>query len=91
MIQLNDKIRIVRLDSNNVQIEEYRKVIHPSTKEERYNWVGNGYYGSFSSAISGVLRKYTTSLTEEDIKGCNAILERIEEIRNELMNAIKEK
>ena len=88
MIQINDKIRIVRLDENNLQIEEYRKIINSKTKEPRYDWVRIGYYGTLKQAISGVLTRLSTCLVDEDICCCSEILKRLEDIREEMRNAV---
>ena len=90
MLQINDKIRIVKLDKYNTQIEEYRKVVDPRTQNERYEWCWVGYYGGFRSAMSGVLKIYADRLTENEIYDCKQVLEKLDEIRDELMGAIKE-
>jgi hypothetical protein len=86
MIQINEKVRIVRLDKLNLQLEEYRKVVNK--KEERYEWCWVGYYGDLRSAIAGVLKHCSMALVDEEINGCNAVLQRLDEIGTELRNAV---
>lgn len=90
MIQINDKVRIVRVDKLNLELQEYRKIVDVKTKEERYDWCWVGFYGDFKSAIGGVLKHFTMEMTEQDIKGCENILKCLEKIDIELKNAVKD-
>ena len=38
MIYINDKLRINRIDENNLQLEVYRKGVNPKTRTEVWNW-----------------------------------------------------
>lgn len=38
-------IRIVKADSYNYAVEEYKTIVAKETKEERKDWVIKGYYG----------------------------------------------
>ena len=89
MIQINEKIRITRLDEKNLQLEEYRNVVNKKTKEERFEWCWLGYYGDLKSAINGVLKHCLMELANENIKTLSELVERIDNIDKELKGAIK--
>lgn len=89
MIQINDKIRITRTDKYCLQVEELCEVTNKKTNETRKEWKWKGYFGDLKTAISGILRQYATSLVDEDIKGCQEILKRLDELKNEFSNEIK--
>lgn len=88
MIQINEKVRIRRLDERNLQLEEYRKIVNPKTKDERYDWVWLGYYGDLRSALNGVVKHCSTILIDEDLKNCKEVIKRLEEIKNEIIKTI---
>jgi hypothetical protein len=88
MIQINEKVRISRIDKWCLQVEEYRLVVGKKTKEERYDWCWVGYYGSLKSAIGGVLNYCLMSLTDEEIKDCKALIEKIERLDKEIKEGI---
>lgn len=89
MIQINEKIRIVKLDKLNLELQEYRKKIDPKTKTERYDWCRVGYYGDLKSAIGGVLKYYGFILAKEDLNGWREVLKRLCDIEIDLKNKIK--
>ena len=89
MIQINDKIRIVRFDKLNLELQEYRKKIDPKTKNERYDWCRVGYYGDLMSAINGVLKYCLMELATEDISTLSELIERIDNIDKELKKAVE--
>ena len=89
MIQINDKIRIVRFDKLNLELQEYRKKVDPKTKNERYDWCRVGYYGDLKSAIGGVLKHCLMELATEDIKTLSELVERIDNIDKELKKAVE--
>ena len=89
MIQITDKIRIVRNDPLNLELQEYRKKVDPKTKSERYAWCRVGYYGDLKSAIGGVLKYCLMELTTEEIATLSELVERIDNIDKELKGAIK--
>jgi hypothetical protein len=91
MIQINDKIRIVRLDKLNLELQEYRKKVDPKTKNERYDWCRVGYYGDLKSAIGGALKYCLMELTTEEISTLSELIERIDNIDKELKGAINER
>lgn len=89
MIQINDKIRIVRFDKLNLELQEYRKKVDPKTKNERYDWCKVGYYGDLKSAIGGVLKYCLMELTTQEISTLSQLIERIDNIDKELKGAIE--
>ena len=89
MIQINNKIRIVRNDPLNLELQEYRKKVDPKTKSERYAWCRVGYYGDLKSAIGGVLKYCLMELTTEEIATLSELVERIDNIDKELKGVIK--
>ena len=89
MIQITDKIRITRLDKVNLELQEYRKIIDPKTKTERYDWCRVGYYGDLMSAINGALKYCLMELATEDIKTLSELVERIDNIDKELKKAVE--
>lgn len=89
MIQINDKIRITRLDKYSLQIE----TLEPVNKKDgtvANEWKWNGYYGDLKSAIGGVLKHCLMELTTEDIKTLSELIERIDNIDKELKKAVGE-
>ena len=89
MIQITDKIRIVRFDKLNLELQEYRKKVDPKTKNERYDWCRVGYYGDLKSAIGGVLKHCLMELSTEEIKALSELVEQIDNIDNELKKAVE--
>lgn len=88
MIQINDKIRIVRLDKINLQLE----VLEPVNKKDgtvAYEWKWNGYYGDLKSAIGGVLKYLLMELSTEEISTLSELIERIDTIDKELKKAVE--
>ena len=89
MIQVNDKIRIVRIDKLNLELQEYRCVVDKKTKAERYDWCWVGYYGDLKSAIGGVLKYLLMELSNEEITTLSELIERIDNIDKELKKAVE--
>ena len=89
MIKINDKIRIVRFDKLNLELQEYRKKVDPKTKTERYDWCRVGYYGDLKSAINGALRYCLMELSTENISTLSELIERIDNIDKELKKAVE--
>ena len=79
MIQINEKIRITRLDKLNLQIETLEEV-HKKDGTIGMAWKWHGYYGDLKSAINGVLKHCLMSLVDEEINGLNELSKRIDEI-----------
>jgi hypothetical protein len=88
MIQINEKIRITRLDKLNLQLE----VLEPVNKKDgkvANEWKWNGYYGDLKSAINGVLKHCLMELSTEEITTLSELIERIDTIDKELKKAVE--
>lgn len=82
MLQINDKVRIVRSDENNLQIEELRTVTSKKLGSHE-EWCWCGYYSTLKSALLGVLSKQLFDCIEEEtnlIDVINAITKAQDEI-----------
>ena len=88
MIQINEKIKIVRLDEKNLQLE----TLNPVNKNDgtvAEEWIREGYYGDLKSAIGGVLKHCLMELATEDISTLSELIERIDSIDKELKKAVE--
>lgn len=88
MIQINDSVRITRLDKLNLQVETLETVVNPETKQERQEWKWQGYYGTLRSAFVGVLNHATMKLVDEDIKGVREIIARLDQIKEQIKGVV---
>jgi hypothetical protein len=88
MIQINDKIRIVKIDKLNLQLETLEHV-NKKDGTVAYEWKWNGYYGDLKSAINGVLKHCLMELSTEDVKTLSELVERIDNIDEELKKAVE--
>ena len=84
MIQINNKLRIVKNDEKNLAIEELR-TITSEKKGSHEEWCWCGYYGSLKSALLGVLDKLLFDSAEEelDIQG---LIKKIEIVEQEILS-----
>lgn len=89
MIQINNKLRIVKSDDRNLVIEELR-TIESEKKGTREEWCWCGYYSTLKSALLGVLEKQLFDSVENEMTIKDAI-DKINIARNEIINAIKVK
>ena len=88
MIQINDKIRIVKIDKLNLQLETLEEV-HKKDGTVANEWKWNGYYGDLKSAINGALKYCLMELATEDISTLSELIERIDNIDKELKKAVE--
>ena len=88
MIQINEKLRIRKVDNMNLELEEYRCIVDKKTKAERYDWMWVGYYGDLRSALGGAIKRCAMSLADEDLQGIKAVMERLDKIESDVKNAI---
>ena len=88
MIQINDKIRIVKIDKLNLQLEVLEEV-HKKDGTVANEWKWNGYYGDLKSAIGGVLKHCLMGLATEDITTLSELVERIDTIDKELKKSVE--
>lgn len=91
MIILNDRYRIVRYDEHNLQIQEYREIVSKKDKSVRKDWVNIGYYGNLKHALLGILNKYIFNLMDNDILDIKTLLDKLNEIENDINNLGKKK
>lgn len=87
MLQINDKLRVRRIDDKNLVIEEYNdKIVNPRTKEITSGWQWCGYYGTLEAAFQGVLNKQLLDSVDEELE-IKDVLGKIEQVRQEIKNA----
>lgn len=89
MIQINDKVRIRKIDELNLVVEEYRKVADRKTKQDRWEWKRCGYYGDLRSALGGSIKYCEMLLAEQEIKSLQELMTKLDEIDNDAKNAVK--
>ena len=88
MIYINEKLRIKKLDERNLQLEEYRLIINPKTKEEIFAWKWCGYYGDLKSACLGALSKIMFDYVEEEAT-LKEVLAKIDLAREQVVKAVQ--
>ncbi len=77
-MQINDKLRIVKKDNNNLVLEEFRDV--ESKKEGTIKkWCWCGYYGSMKSALIGAFKKIIFDSECEQIKDLINVIDKAEQ------------
>ena len=86
MIQINNKLRIVKSDDKNLVIEELR-TITSEKKGIHEEWCWCGYFSDLKSALSGVLKKKLFDSTEEELT-ITDLIEKIDTAKNEIINAL---
>ena len=91
MIYISEKVRIVRLDGLNLQLEELAEVRNKKTGETRYEWKWHGYYGDLRSAFVGALNKQLFDLADGDIKKTlQTAVDEIDKCKANIAKALKE-
>lgn len=85
MIQITEKLRIVRLDDKNLAIEELKDVTNKKTQTTNKQWCWCGYYGDLKTALLGVLHKQLFDSAEEELE-IKGLIERIEKVENNIKN-----
>lgn len=88
MLQINDKLRIRKLDDKNLVIEEL-KTINSEKKGIHDEWRWCGYYGDLKTALSGVLNKQLFDSVEEELT-IKTIIDKIDDAKYEIIKAMKE-
>ena len=89
MVQINDKVRIIKIDERNLQVEEYRKCIDPKTKQESFKWKWVGYYGDLQSAFGGAIKHCGMLLADQDLKSVQEVIAKLDKIEKEVKSAVK--
>jgi len=88
MLQINDKLRIRKLDDNNLVIEVL-KTINSEKKGIHDEWRWYGYYGNLQTALSGVLKKLLFDSVEEELT-IQTIINKIDDAEYKIIKAMKE-
>ena len=84
-MQINDKLRIIRKDDNNLALEELRDV--ESKKQGTIKkWCWCGYYGCLKSALVGAFKKIIFDSECEQIKDLIKVIDKTEQ---DIIAAIK--
>ena len=80
MIQITEKLRIVKADDKNLALEELRDVTSKKSQTTNKQWCWCGFYGTFKSALLGVLHKRLFESVKEELqlKDCIAKINEIE-------------
>ena len=92
MIYISEKLRIVRLDGLNLQLEELAEVRNKKTGETRYEWKWHGYYGDLRSAFVGALKKQLFDIADgETKKTLETAVAEIDKACKGIRTALKEK
>ena len=89
MLQINDKLRIIKPDKNNIVIEELRLVTSKKngTREE---WCWCGYFGSVKAALTAALDKITFDSLEQELE-IKDLIKIIDNAKQTIVNAIGNK
>lgn len=91
MIYITEKLRIVRLDGLNLQLEELAEVRNKKTGETRQEWKWHGYYGDLRSAFMGALSKQLFDIADgETKKTLQEAIAEIEKSRECIVKGLKE-
>ena len=84
MIQINNKLRIRKLDDKNIVVEQL-KTIDGKTKGLHDEWILFGYYGTLKSALKGCLDKQLFDTVNEGLQ-LKDIITKIENAENNIKN-----
>lgn len=85
MIQITEKLRIVKADDKNLVIEELRDVTSQKSQTTNKQWCWCGYYGDLKTALIGVLHKSLLDSAEEELQ-IKDVIEKIESLENDIKN-----
>lgn len=89
MIQINDKLRIRKIDERNLVIEELR-IVESKKLGKHEEWCWDGYFGDLKSAFLGAFHKQLFDSADEEIELKN-IIYKINSIEKEIKNAMEKK
>ena len=85
MIQINDKLRIVKAYDKNLALEELRDVTNKKSQTTNKQWCWCGWYGDLKTALIGALHKQLFDSAEEELE-IKGLIERIEKVENNIKN-----
>lgn len=83
MIQITEKLRIVKADDKNLVIEELRDVTSQKSQTTNKQWCWCGYYGNLKTALIGVLHKVLFDSAEEELQ-IKDVIAKIEAVENDI-------
>lgn len=85
MIQITEKLRIVKADDKNLALEELRDVTNKKSQTTNKQWCWCGWYGDLKTALIGALHKQLFDSAEEELQ-IKDLIERIEKVENYIKN-----
>lgn len=85
MLQINDKLRIIKFDERNLCIEQL-KIVKSKKHGDNKQWLCVGYYGNLETALQGILNKKLFDCIDEELE-IKDVLGKIEQARQEIKNA----
>lgn len=85
MIQITEKLRIVKADDKNLALEELRDVTNKKSQTTNKQWCWCGYYGDLKTALIGVLHKVLFDSAEEELQ-IKDVIAKIESVENDIKN-----
>lgn len=86
MIQITEKLRIVKADDKNLALEELRDVTNKKTQTTNKQWCWCGYYGSIRSALLGCMDKLLIDSAEDNIT-VKDLISKIDNIKEQIEKA----
>lgn len=89
MLQINEKLRIIGFDANNIVLEELR-LVTSEEKGTREEWCWCGYYGSVKAALISALDKITSDSLEQELE-IKDLIKIIDNAKETIINAINNK
>lgn len=86
ILQIDDKLRIVKWDKLNLAIEQFQEVKDKKNENTRTEWVWQGFYSTMKSALRGVLHhklfdSETTQTIQDLIVKINALEQRFKDLK----------
>lgn len=85
MLQINDKLRVRRIDDKNLALEELKNVTSKKSQTTNKQWCWCGWYGDLRTALLGALHKQLFDSAEEELE-IKGLIERIEKVENYIKN-----
>lgn len=83
MIQITEKLRIVKADDKNLALEELKDVTNKKSQTTNKQWCWCGYYGDLKTALLGVLHKALLDSAEEELQ-VKDVIAKIEAVENDI-------
>ncbi len=86
LAEFSGKYRLVRVPYN-IELQEYREVVNPKTKETRMEWKPSGYYGNISSAVKAIPDKI---VYDDSLQTFSEIVEQIKLLADDMQKSLGE-